>query len=180
VAIEELAVFGIAQSDKDMSKPTMLTRSTGISAALLLLAACGSPAADVNAPTAKKSSLTESHRGHLEPAVIQHVVRAHFSAMRRCYEDALAQNASLSGKVTTRFIIAVDGTVSSAADAHDATNATDLGPRFPDPVVTACVVSKFTELKFPRPEGNGSVSVVYPIVFSVGSEEFPEPGKAKP
>jgi hypothetical protein len=43
--------------------------------------------------------------------------------------------------------------------------AADGGSDIPDEGVRRCVVSSFLSLSFPAPE-NGSVTVVYPIVFS--------------
>jgi hypothetical protein len=94
--------------------------------------------------------------GRLAPGVIQRVVRQNFSHMRACYERGLKANPKLSGKITVRFVIALDGGVASA-ESKDA----DM----PDPEVVHCVVSAMKSLVFPQPEG-GVVNVVYPIVFS--------------
>jgi hypothetical protein len=94
--------------------------------------------------------------GRLSPELIARVVRQNFSHMRACYERGLKKNPKLEGKVTVRFVIAGDGTVSVAGSKE-----TDL----PDPEVVECVVRATKDLVFPRPEG-GPVEVKYPIVFN--------------
>ena len=92
----------------------------------------------------------------LPPSVIQQVVRAHFASLRRCYEDGLTRNPNLAGMVSTKFIIARDGTVAEATLA-----STTLS----DPIAAACVVHGYRALRFPAPEG-GIVTVVYPVQFN--------------
>jgi hypothetical protein len=96
--------------------------------------------------------------GRLEPEKIQHVIREKFASFRACYESGLAGNPKLQGRVTVKFVIERDGTVSGA---------TDSGSDLPDARVVACVVDGFGALKFPSPDG-GVVTVVYPIMFNPG------------
>jgi hypothetical protein len=58
--------------------------------------------------------------------------------------------------VTVKFVIDRTGAVALAADG---------GSDIPDEGVRRCVVASFLSLSFPSPE-NGSVTVVYPIMFS--------------
>ncbi len=122
-------------------------------------------------------------KGRLAPEIIQRIVRDNFAGMRTCYEEGLRRDPTLKGKISTKFVIGLDGTVSSAADVHDAppSERPDLPealrdvdgrrqreePRFPDPEVTACVVARFKALRFPQPQG-GIVTVVYPVIFQPG------------
>ena len=111
--------------------------------------------------------------GRLPAAKIQAIVRERFASLRTCYEEGLKRNPNLEGRVSVRFVIALDGRVESA---HDAT--TDPVPRdavapptqvtlapIGDPKVVACVLSAVKKLQFPKPDG-GTVSVVYPFIFS--------------
>ncbi len=96
--------------------------------------------------------------GHLAPAVIQRVVRAAFGDLRRCYEDGLRASPNLVGRVTVKLVIDTDGHVAFAkAETSD----------LPDRRVVDCVVDRIRKVQFPSPEG-GTVTVVYPIVFSPG------------
>ena len=52
----------------------------------------------------------------------------------RCYEDGLAKNPSLAGRVAVKFMIARDGSVSTAEDS---------GSTLPDSSVTSCIVRAF-------------------------------------
>lgn len=108
-----------------------------------------------------------SPRGRLAPEVIQRVVREDFAAMRRCYEAGLGRDPSLTGKIATKLVIGSDGTVTHTEIV--ANRKFDSGdadyPPFPDSVVTECVAARFAALRFPKPEGEGIVVVVYPIVF---------------
>jgi hypothetical protein len=124
------------------------------------------------APSSKAVELLSNRS--LAPEVIQKIVRSNFGAMRKCYEDGLRKDPNLAGTVSVRFVIALDGRVSSAHDIHDSPppNALERKPepleerlRFPDQAVVDCVVSAFAALTFPHPK-NGIVTVVYPIVFS--------------
>jgi hypothetical protein len=97
--------------------------------------------------------------GWLEPRVIQHLVRASFGHTKLCYTEALRKDPSLSGQVRTKFVIALDGTVSKVEDVTDPADVLkDAGAR-------ECVRKVFTTLVFPPPEG-GVVTVVYPLIFA--------------
>lgn len=96
--------------------------------------------------------------GHLAPELIQRVVRQNFGRFRNCYETGLRGNPNLTGRVTTRFIIDREGTVSTASNG---------GSDLPDSKVVGCVVSAFYGVSFPAPK-DGIVSVSYPIMFSPG------------
>ncbi len=96
--------------------------------------------------------------GRLAPELIQRIVRSNYGRFRFCYEQGLARNPSLEGRVVVRFIIDQSGSV-----AH----ATNSGSTLPDSQVVQCVVQAFPRLSFPEVEG-GTVTVVYPILFSPG------------
>ena len=99
---------------------------------------------------------TTSVNGRLPPEVIQRIVRQNFGRFRSCYEGALRNNPNLQGRVSVRFIIGRDGSVSNVGNG---------GSDLPDPNVVSCVVKSFYGLSFPEPK-DGIVSVSYPIVFS--------------
>jgi len=98
------------------------------------------------------------HSGHLAPVVIQTVVREHYGKFRACYEQGLARDPRLSGRITVRFVIARDGTVSSAMVSDN---------EIPDCGVARCMIDAYKSLQFQKPEG-GTVTVVYPVVFAPG------------
>ena len=94
----------------------------------------------------------------LPPELIQSVVRKAYGFFRGCYEQGLGRNPNLTGKVTARFVIELDGTVSHASDG---------GSDLSEPDVVKCIVSQFFKIQFPPPDG-GIVTVVYPMIFSPG------------
>ncbi len=96
--------------------------------------------------------------GRLPPEVIQRIVRQNFGRFRMCYEQGMARNPNLEGRVGVRFVIGRDGAVSNVGNG---------GSDLPDSAVVSCVISAFYGLSFPQPEG-GIVSVTYPIMFSPG------------
>ena len=97
--------------------------------------------------------------GRLPPEVIQRIVRQNFGRFRACYESGLRGNPSLQGRVGVKFVIDRSGAVSLSQDG---------GSDLPDRGVVQCVVSSFSSLSFPQPEG-GMVTVVYPIMFTPGT-----------
>jgi hypothetical protein len=94
--------------------------------------------------------------GRLPPEVIQRIVRQNYGRFRACYENGLRSNPSLQGRVSVRFIIGRDGSVSNVGNG---------GSDLPDPSVVSCVVRSYYGLSFPAPEG-GIVTVTYPIMFN--------------
>jgi tetratricopeptide (TPR) repeat protein len=60
------------------------------------------------------------------------------------------------GRVTVRFVIDLDGQVSSVSDE---------GSTVPNRDFVQCVMQAFTGLRFPPPEG-GIITVIYPLVFT--------------
>jgi hypothetical protein len=96
--------------------------------------------------------------GHIPPEVIQRIVRQNFGRFRLCYENGLRNSPNLAGRVSVRFVIGRDGSVSNAGNG---------GSDLPDPGVVSCVTRAFYGLSFPQPE-DGIVTVTYPIMFSPG------------
>ena len=108
------------------------------------------------APQVRMGATTVS--GRLPPEVIQRIVRQNYGRFRMCYEQGLAANPNLEGRVQVRFVIGRDGAVS---------NVSNGGSDIPDSNVVQCVIRAYYGLSFPQPEG-GIVTVVYPIMFSPG------------
>lgn len=109
------------------------------------------------APSSLRPGRTEVS-GRLPPEVIQRIVRQNYGRFRMCYEQGLARNPNLEGRVQVRFVINREGMVS---------NAQNGGSDLPDSAVTSCVISAYFGLSFPQPEG-GIVTVTYPILFQPG------------
>ncbi|MDB5218754.1 MAG: putative abductin-like protein [Myxococcaceae bacterium] len=95
-------------------------------------------------------------RGRLAPERIRSVVVEHLEVFGKCYEDGRRTNPKLQGKVTVKFEIDQDGTVTKSADARS-----DL----PDEAVVKCVVDAYRTLRFPRPDA-GVVTVYFPLIFN--------------
>lgn len=99
--------------------------------------------------------------GELPPSVskvaaVARVVRAHLSAIKRCYELSLRKAPALEGRVVVRFSIGADGRVAEVRDVSPTP--------FPSPDVPACIVRELKTLVFPS--GVGPEEVEYPFVFS--------------
>ena len=87
----------------------------------------------------------------LDKTVIRKVIRQDIQKIEYCYEQALLKQPDLQGKVTVRFVVEPDGTVSSSTG-----EGLDLQ-------VAACVAGVVKTLQFPAP--HHEVHVSYPFVF---------------
>jgi hypothetical protein len=95
--------------------------------------------------------------GTLDRADVDRVVRQHLREIKYCYQRQLQREPGLSGKVTVRFVIARDGSVSSAT-----TKSSTLGSG----AAETCINGRFLRMQFPEPKGGGIVIVTYPFVFA--------------
>lgn len=97
--------------------------------------------------------------GALDRSLIDAVIKRHMNQIRYCYQRELTKNPALKGKLVVKFIIAKDGSVSSANIKSTTMNT---------PSVENCVVGRFMRMQFPKPKGGGIVIVSYPFIFSAG------------
>ena len=97
--------------------------------------------------------------GSLDKSLIDAVIKRNMNQIRYCYQRELTLNPKLQGKLTVKFIIAKDGTVSSA---------TIKSTTLENPAVEDCVTGRFMRFQFPEPKGGGIVIVSYPFVFTPG------------
>lgn len=95
--------------------------------------------------------------GRLPPDVIQRIVRRNFGRFRLCYENALRTDPDVAGRISVRFVIGSDGSVSSVSHTGE----------IADEAFTSCITRQFHALSFPAPEA-GIVTVSYPLVFIPG------------
>ena len=96
--------------------------------------------------------------GALDKSLIDAVIKRNMNQIRYCYQRELTKNPSLGGKVTVKFVIAKDGTVSKAEIKQGMGSA----------AVESCISGRFMRFKFPEPKGGGIVIVSYPFIFSPG------------
>ncbi len=94
--------------------------------------------------------------GALDQSQVERVIKKHLSQIRYCYQKELNKNPGLYGKVVIKFVIAKDGTVSSAR-----VNSTSMN----NPIVENCICQRFMRFQFPEPKGGGICIVSYPFVF---------------
>jgi hypothetical protein len=103
-----------------------------------------------------EDAFAESFSPGLDKNAIRQVVHAHLDEVRKCYEDQLKSNPSLSGKLLIRFILSEAGTVSEAAVKKST---------IPSPAVSSCIVERVKMWTFPAAKGIVGV-VEYPFEFS--------------
>jgi hypothetical protein len=97
--------------------------------------------------------------GHADLASITSEIRARRKAIAACYERALKQKPTLTGKLVVRFSITAAGTV-SAVDIDDDT----LGA----PEVGACVHALVLRWRF-APPSDAPVELSFPFLFQSGA-----------
>ncbi|MCB9777393.1 MAG: AgmX/PglI C-terminal domain-containing protein [Alphaproteobacteria bacterium] len=97
--------------------------------------------------------------GALDKSLIDAVIKRHMNQIRYCYQRELTKNPELGGKVTVKFVIAKDGSVSKAD-----IKSSSLG----NSSVESCISGRFMRFQFPEPKGGGIVIVSYPFIFSPG------------
>jgi len=100
-------------------------------------------------------------RGGLHPDIIRRIVRAHINEVRYCYNQGLARDPALKGRVAIKYTVDLEGAVSESA-VHESTLA--------DAAVGTCIATAVRRWRFPRPEG-GVVIVTYPFVLEPGEGE---------
>ncbi|MCP4809895.1 MAG: AgmX/PglI C-terminal domain-containing protein [Proteobacteria bacterium] len=97
--------------------------------------------------------------GALDKSLIDAVIKRNMNQIRYCYQRELTKNPNLGGKIVVKFVIAKDGTVSSASK-----KASTMG----SPAVEQCINGRFMRFQFPEPKGGGIVIVSYPFIFAPG------------
>lgn len=97
--------------------------------------------------------------GPLDKSLVDTVIKRNMAQIRYCYQKELTKNPTLSGKITVKFVIAKDGTVSSATTKSSTMN---------NPTVENAINALFMKFQFPQPAGGGIVIVSYPFIFSPG------------
>jgi hypothetical protein len=121
-----------------------------------------------DAPRVQAGAVTVA--GRLPAEVVRRVVQNGFGPFQRCYEDGLRKSPKLEGKVTVKFVVQPDGSISNVGNG---------GSDLPDANVVACVVRAFHGMSFPQPEA-GKVLVVYPLRFSPAGREPPKQAAPPP
>ncbi len=96
--------------------------------------------------------------GSIDKELIRRVIQEHASQIRYCYEQALAINPKLEGKVAIRWIINADGRVSNP-QVDSGTTTLDNGS------VHRCMMDRIASWEFPKPKGGGMAVVTYPWIL---------------
>lgn len=99
----------------------------------------------------------EASVGTLERTQIDTVIRRNLNPIRYCYQRELAADPTLSGQVTIRFTIRSNGSVDTAETLSTTMN---------NATVEQCIAEQFRRMEFPKPDGDGPVTVDYPFDFS--------------
>lgn len=119
----------------------------------------GDPLPDSSAAPRQVATGPLTRMGSLAKEDIDKVIKRDMNAISKCYRKRLKSEPTLAGKLTIRFVITPEGTVSSAAEKSSTLD---------DEPVSTCVQAVFMGMRFPEPKDDGIVIVSYPFVFSPG------------
>lgn len=95
----------------------------------------------------------------IDKEMIRRIIRHHHNEVRHCYNQGLARDPNLQGRVAVMFTIGPAGTVPSAAVSENTMSDRD---------VASCVAKSVRRWKFPKPKAGGSAMVTYPFQFNPG------------
>lgn len=97
--------------------------------------------------------------GALDRSLVEAVLKRNLAQIRYCYQRELTKIPTLAGRISIRFTIAPDGSV-SAAEVAESTMDNQLVP--------TCLTGRFMRFMFPAPRDHKPVTVTWPITFSPG------------
>jgi hypothetical protein len=101
--------------------------------------------------------------GSVDKELIRKVIQDHAAQIRYCYEQQLAVNPRLQGKVSIKWVINGDGSAASA-------QVDRAGTTLDDAKVHDCMMARITSWQFPKPKGGGIAVITYPwILRSAGA-----------
>jgi hypothetical protein len=116
------------------------------------------PASSAKATAPAPSACAGKCTGHVGNALLEEIAKR-AKTSHRCYDNALASDKTVRGKVTVRFTVGVDGSVCDVSAESDNT-AMDA--------VASCVAALYRkntgDLRFPAPD-DGCVTVKLPVNF---------------
>lgn len=108
--------------------------------------------------------------GFISTGLIENEIRRHSPRISHCYEQQIRRNRDVSGRLSVRFVVALDGSVHQLSAKEDTLDSKKL---------TECVLGVFEQMQFPTgmktdivgggiepADGTTGVEVVYPLVFS--------------
>jgi hypothetical protein len=102
--------------------------------------------------------------GSIDKELIRKVIQEHAAQIRFCYEEQLAVNPKLAGKVAIKWVIDADGNASNATvDASSTTLASDK--------VHQCMMARIVSWQFPKPKGGGIAVITYPWILRASGLE---------
>ncbi len=90
----------------------------------------------------------------ISPEVIRRVVLRNIGQVNHCYEQGLATNSALAGRVSVQFVISPSGSVISAHVVSES-----LGV----PAVSTCIAAAVQRWSFQLPADSGAITVTYPF-----------------
>lgn len=111
------------------------------------------PPPNSGAPVKPPATDPEIVKPGLPATTVRRVIRTAMGPIRDCYQHELAAHPGLEGILQVTFTIERDGSVAEAA-------GTGLIP-----AVATCVCGVIRGLRFPAPDGDGTVTVRYPFAF---------------
>jgi outer membrane biosynthesis protein TonB len=94
--------------------------------------------------------------GSLSRREIERVINSHQNEVEFCYQQALARNPTVSGRIMVRATIVTGGRVSAASVGSNSTN---------DSTFANCIVNSLKAWKFPSPQGGSEASFEWPWLF---------------
>jgi FHA domain len=102
--------------------------------------------------------------GSIDKELIRKVIQEHAAQIRFCYEEQLAVNPKLAGKVVIKWVIDAEGNASNASvDASATTLASDK--------VHQCMMARIVSWQFPKPKGGGIAVITYPWILRASGLE---------
>ncbi len=104
--------------------------------------------------------------GGLDQTQIEKVMQKGLAQLGYCYQRELTKNPALAGTIVVKFVVARDGTVSTAS-----TKTTTMN----NSTVESCVKGHVLGYQFPPPLG-GMAMASYPLIFRPEAEGTPEEG----
>ena len=119
---------------------------------LSLMSACDEGVDTLDAPADEQPIM-----GALDKEVIDAEVKGIKRQMQQCFEEGLAVDPGISGRVSLKMVIEGDGQVSSVVTESSTLEV---------PEVEVCMENVMMSLQFPPPEGGGIVIVIYPFALA--------------